>query len=296
MATDSLLTVGVLLVLACAYLAHRGFRGRVNTIGVDLGTTFSVVGVNVDNQVHIVTDAQGHRLFPSVVSYLPDGVVVAAHEAAARLGDHPRDTIYNSKRFIGRSLADDGVLEYASSHPFTVRSVGTDVSPYGQIGFQLSTLATGHATSTLSPEAVGAEVLRHLLRVTADYLGYSQVTRAVIAVPAKFNAAQRAATGAAFAAAGLKVARVMEEPTAAAVAYQLHKKRDIHHILVYDFGGGTLDVSVLYVHKGSVEVYATDGDEELGGGDFDLQVGVSMLASPFLCIDASLSLSLSLPL
>ena len=270
MGMDGLLTAGVVMVLACAYMAHKGFRGRVHTVGVDLGTTFSVVGVNLDNQVRIVADKQGRHIFPSVVSYLPDGGVVAAHDAVLRLGSHPLDTIYNSKRFIGRSLEDEGVLEYASAHPFAVRSVGADVSAYGQMGFQLPPRANGQPGALLSPEGVGADVLRHLLRVTADYLGYSQVTRAVIAVPAKFNAAQRAATGAAFAAAGLKVARVLEEPTAAAVAYQLHKKRDVQHILVYDFGGGTLDVSILHVHSGSVEVYATDGDDSLGGGDFDL--------------------------
>jgi molecular chaperone DnaK (HSP70) len=102
------------------------------------------------------------------------------------------------------------------------------------------------------------------------------VNKAIIAVPAKFNAEQRQATAAAYKAAGLKVIRVLEEPTAAAVAYQLHKKTDISHILVYDFGGGTLDVSILYVSKGSVQVYATDGDETLGGSDFDLCLAKSI--------------------
>lgn len=122
----------------------------------------------------------------------------------------------------------------------------------------------------VSPEQVGTEVLRFLLKVTADFLGHSQVNKAVVAVPAKFNSEQRQATGEAYKRAGLKVMRVIEEPTAAAVAYKLHKKSNIHHILVYDFGGGTLDVSLLYVAKGSVQVYATDGDETLGSSDFDL--------------------------
>jgi molecular chaperone DnaK (HSP70) len=105
----------------------------------------------------------------------------------------------------------------------------------------------------VTPEQVGTEVLKHLLALTRDYLGHSQVNKAVIAVPAKFTAIQRQATAEAYRQAGLKVVRVMEEPTAAAVAYRLHKRTDIHHILVYDFGGGTLDVSLLYVGGNDVD-------------------------------------------
>ena len=130
----------------------------------------------------------------------------------------------------------------------------------------------------ITPEQVGTQVLKFLLRVTAEYLGHDQVNKAVIAVPAKFDANQRKATGEAYRQAGLKVMRVIEEPTAAAVAYKLHKKSNIHHILVYDFGGGTLDVSLLYVAKGSVQVYATDGDETLGGSDFDLCLAKTLKA------------------
>jgi molecular chaperone DnaK (HSP70) len=107
------------------------------------------------------------------------------------------------------------------------------------------------------------------MAVTSEFLGHSQVKKAVMAVPAKFTSIQREATASAFKAAGLKVVRVIEEPTAAAVAYKLHKKSNIKHILVYDFGGGTLDVSILYVSRGSVQVYATDGDDMLGGSDLD---------------------------
>ena len=254
-------------VCGCAIMAAYGFRGRVTTIGVDLGTTFSVVGVSVNNKVEIITDKAGHMIFPSVVSYLPAGKVVTAYDAVSRMSDDPQNTIFNSKRFIGRTLAEDKVDVYATSHPFKVVKVNSSITPFGEIGFELS--ATGHP-HLISPESVGTKVLEYLLDVTAEYLGHKQVKKAVIAVPAKFNALQREATGAAYKAAGLKVIRVLEEPTAAAVAYQLHKKADISHILVYDFGGGTLDVSILYVSKGSVQVYATDGDEMLGGSDFDM--------------------------
>jgi len=256
-------------VLLCAVLAAYGFKGRVTTIGVDLGTTFSVVGVHVGGKVQIVTDKQGRNIFPSVVTYLPNGEVSVGYEAVALLSARPADTVFNSKRFLGRSLGEASVQAYAAAHPFRLAEVGPEVTPFGQVGIQLSAAATGHP-ALISPESVGTRVLQHLLGLTAAFLGHSQVNKAVIAVPAKFDAQQRAATGAAFKAAGLKVVRVMEEPTAAAVAYQLHKKSSVHHILVYDFGGGTLDVSILYVRLGSVEVYATDGDEALGGSDLDL--------------------------
>ncbi len=171
------------------------------------------------------------------------------------------------------------VVEYAASHPFEVVTVckhentsknqtpGVVESEYSSIGFVLS--ASGHP-GVISPEYVGTIVLKHLLKLTAMHLKYNQVNKAVMTVPAKFSSIQRAATGLAFRDAGLKVVRVLDEPTAAAVAYNLHKNQNIHHILVYDFGGGTLDVSILYVSQGSVEVYATDGDNFLGGSDFDM--------------------------
>ncbi len=265
-------------VCICAILAAYGFKGRVTTIGVDLGTTFSVVGVSVNNEVQIISDKAGHKIFPSVISYLPSGEVVAAYDAVRRLSDDPRNTIFNSKRFIGRTLDEEKVNMYANSHPFKVVKVNDTVTPYGEVGFELSPSASGHPR-VISPESVGTKVLEYLKSVTADYLGHNQVNKAIIAVPAKFNAEQRQATGAAYKAAGLKVIRVLEEPTAAAVAYQLHKKTDISHILVYDFGGGTLDVSILYVSKGSVQVYATDGDETLGGSDFDLCLAESITAT-----------------
>jgi molecular chaperone DnaK (HSP70) len=267
-----ILTVLGGFVILAAILAARGYRGRVSTIGVDLGTTFSVVGVNIGNKVQIVSDSRNHTIFPSVVSYLLDGSVIAGYDALERLSTFPLDTIYESKRFIGRSLGEEGVQNYASGHPFNIIEIDDDtISQYSKIGFKLTDTATasGHQ-QIISPENVGTKILQHLKAITAEYLGHDQVNKAVIAVPAKFDDKQRAATGAAFKAAGLKVVRVIEEPTAAAVAYQLHKKNNVFHILVYDFGGGTLDVSILYVRKGSVEVYATDGDEMLGGSDFDM--------------------------
>jgi hypothetical protein len=179
------------------------------------------------------------------------------------------------------SLDDELVKLYADEHPFQV--VPSNLSNFSRVSSDFVDLAisllfekvgfeleTNGKMTVVTPEQIGTEVLKFLLKVTSDFLGHNQVNKAVIAVPAKFNSEQRQATGEAYRAAGLKVMRVIEEPTAAAVAYKLHKKSNIHHILVYDFGGGTLDVSLLYVAKGSVQVYATDGDETLGGSDFDL--------------------------
>ena len=197
---------------------------------------------------------------------------------------------------------------YAAAHPFKVVPANSSrISNFSKVAFEIPVnpgVGGSNETNpyiTVSPEAVGTQVslyhiliiimlynilillvfgniqflyntkvLKHLMDITAAFLGHRQVKNAVIAVPAKFDSIQRQATGAAFKAAGLKVIRVLEEPTAAAVAYKLHKKKNIHHILVYDFGGGTLDVSLLYVSKGSVQVYATDGDDMLGGSDLDL--------------------------
>mmetsp|Transcript_1538 Transcript_1538/g.3304 ORF Transcript_1538/g.3304 Transcript_1538/m.3304 type:complete len:438 (+) Transcript_1538:86-1399(+) len=256
----------VLVVAICAGLAAFGFKGRITTVGVDLGTTFSVVGIYKNGKVEIVTDKGNHQIFPSIVSYLDNGEIKVGYDALPHLSTHPDNTIYNAKRFIGRSLSEADVQEYAAEHPYHV--VESHTSNYSEVGFVIS--ASGHVNKIVAPEQIGTQVLKYLMKVTAEYLGHDQVNKAVIAVPAKFSPLQRQATAEAYKKAGLKVIRLMEEPTAAAVAYQLHKRTDIHHILVYDFGGGTLDVSILYVAKGSVEVYATDGDDTLGGSDIDL--------------------------
>lgn len=260
-----LISFVIAVVAICAGMAWFGFKGRVTTIGVDLGTTFSVVGINQHGKIVIVEDKFGHKIFPSVVSYMDSGHILAAYDALPQLSLNSMNTIYNAKRFIGRNLDEVEVQNYANEHSFDV--VRSNLSNFSKVGFQIN--ATEHQP-IVTPEQVGTQVLKFLLGITADFLGHKQVNKAVIAVPAKFDSNQRKATADAYKNAGLKVVRVIEEPTAAAVAYKLHKKSNIHHILVYDFGGGTLDVSLLYVARGSVQVYATDGDETLGGSDFDI--------------------------
>lgn len=250
----------------CAVLAAYGFKGRVTTVGVDLGTTFSVVAMSVGDSVRVVEDIAGQKTFPSIVAFLNGGRVAALHEALPYLQSDPENTIYNAKRFLGRSLEDSEVAQYAMSHPFRVVE-GSHLSNFSKVGFELS--SSGHPR-IVSPEQVGIAVLGALKQKTAEFLGHDQVSKAVIAVPAKFSLMQRQATAFMYKSIGWKVVRVIEEPTAAAIAYDLHKKENVHYILVYDFGGGTLDVSLLFSSHGAVQVYSTDGDDMLGGSDFDL--------------------------
>lgn len=264
MGLEWLLTAGAALVIIAALLAYKGFKGRVNTVGVDLGTTFSVIGSNVNGKVVIFQDKLGRSIFPSIVHYQANGTTVVSYDAVPFLTLDPKNTVYNAKRFIGKSLDDADVSDYADSHPFPIVQIDRVISNLSDIGFDIY-------GKKLAPEHVGKEVLTHLLKVAGDFLGYSSsLKKVVIAVPAKFNTLQKQATAQAFKLAGLKVVRILEEPTAAAVAYGLHKKSSINYIAVYDFGGGTLDVCFLYVRDKSVQVYAFDGDDSLGGSDFDI--------------------------
>lgn len=215
--TSWLITLVTLVVAICAILAAYGFRGRVTTIGVDLGTTFSVVGVNIGGKVVIISD-KGNNIFPSIVSYIEGGSVLVGRDAIPNLSMHPDRTIFNAKRFIGKNLNDPETLEYASSHPFKVINteglsnaitsngprVHPNISLYSSVGFELN--VKGHPPA-VSPEEVGTEVLKYLLKITSKFLGHDQVNKAVICVPAKFTPEQRAATGAAYKAAGLKVSQ-----------------------------------------------------------------------------------------
>lgn len=246
------------LVSVCAILSALGFRGRVSVIGVDLGTTFSVVAVSEHGSVRVFSDPSGEVLLPSAVAFLEDGRVLVGREA--RNHADARHVIYDAKRFIGRQFADPSVATQAAGYSFAVVANGTETA------FGLDQ-ALGHGKA-VSPEDVGAHVVRTLKSFAIEDLGHD-IRQAVICVPASFGPDQIRATGEAFKRAGLSVARVMPEPVAAACAYGLQRKPNVSHILVYDFGGGTLDVSVLYVRDGSIEVVTNGGDNNLGGTDFD---------------------------
>lgn len=224
-------------------------------IGIDLGTTNSVVAVMEGGEAKVLVNEEGGRTTPSVVAFTKDGDKLVGQVAKRQAVTNPENTIYSAKRFIGRRPEEvQKELEYV---PYKVTKKGNDCS-FDIRGKQVS------------PEEISAAVLGKLKKVAEDYLGH-EVTEAVITVPAYFNDAQRQATKDAGKIAGLEVKRIINEPTAAALAYGLDKKKD-QKIVIYDFGGGTFDISILEVGDNVVEVKATNGDTHLGGDNLDLVI------------------------
>ena len=222
-------------------------------IGIDLGTTNSVVAVMEGGQPTVIVNQEGARTTPSVVAFTKDGERLVGQVAKRQSVTNPENTVFSIKRFMGRKF--DEVTSEASRVPYTVaRADNGDAWVNAR-------------DKKYSPPQVSAMILQKLKQAAEDYLG-EKVTDAVITVPAYFNDAQRQATKDAGRIAGLNVSRIINEPTAAALAYGLDKKKD-ETIAVYDFGGGTFDISVLEVGEGVVEVKATNGDTHLGGDDLD---------------------------
>ena len=237
-------------------------KGKV--IGIDLGTTNSVVAVMEGGQPAVIVNQEGARLTPSVVAIAKDGERLVGQVAKRQAVTNPENTIFSIKRFMGRKF--DEITNEVSRVPYkVVRAENGDawVEARGK---------------KYSPPEISAMILQKLKKAAEDYLG-EPVTDAVITVPAYFNDAQRQATKDAGKIAGLNVLRIINEPTAAALAYGLDKKKD-ETIAVYDFGGGTFDISVLEVGEGVVEVKATNGDTHLGGDDLDDRV-IEWLAAEF---------------
>src|ERR1700744_1175464 len=225
-------------------------------VGIDLGTTNSVIAATVDGQPTVIANAEGSRTNPPVVSVPPQGERLVGQLARRQAILNPKGTISSAKRFIGRRYD-----EVASE----VNAVSFDVvpGPDGAVRFKIQ-------DRLYAPEEISALVLRKLAEDASKFLG-ERVTEAVITVPAYFNDAQPQATRDAGRIAGLEVLRIINEPTAAALAYGLDKKSN-ETDLVFDLGGGTFDVSVLEVGDGVVEVRATSGDGHLGGDDFDKRI------------------------
>jgi molecular chaperone DnaK len=233
-------------------------------VGIDLGTTNSVVAVMEGGNPTVIINNEGNRLTPSVVGFTKTGERLVGQLARRQAVLNPESTIYSSKRFIGRRHNE--VQDEVKNVPFKVGP-----GPNNAVRFDIQ--GKQHA-----PEEISAMVLRKLVEDAAKYLG-EKVTEAVITVPAYFNDAQRTATRDAGKIAGLNVLRIINEPTAAALAYGLDKKTS-ETVLVFDLGGGTFDVSILEVGEGVFEVKATAGDTHLGGDDFDKRV-VDWLAEEF---------------
>jgi molecular chaperone DnaK len=225
-------------------------------IGIDLGTTNSVVAVMEGGEPVVITNPEGGRLTPSVVAFAKTGERLVGQVAKRQAVTNPENTIFSIKRFMGRKF--DEVSEEMKMVPFQVVRAGNGDARVNATGKEYS------------PPEISAMILQKLKQAAEEYLG-QPVSKAVITVPAYFNDAQRQATKDAGQIAGLDVSRIVNEPTAAALAYGLDKKKD-ETIAVYDFGGGTFDISILEVGEGVVEVKATNGDTHLGGDNLDQRV------------------------
>ncbi len=222
-------------------------------IGIDLGTTNSVVAIMEGREPKVIVNEEGSRITPSVVAWDEKGEILVGQIAKRQAVTNPENTIYSSKRFIGRRFEE--VSDETKRVPYKVVRADNGASAFDVRG------------KVTSPPEVAAKVLQKLKKAAEDYLG-EKVTEAVITVPAYFNDSQRQATKDAGRIAGLEVKRIVNEPTAAALAYGLDKKKD-EIIAVYDFGGGTFDISILEVGDNVVQVISTNGDTHLGGDDFD---------------------------
>ncbi|KAL5000405.1 heat shock protein 70 family [Aspergillus recurvatus] len=230
-------------------------------IGIDLGTTYSCVGVMQNGKVEILVNDQGNRITPSYVAFTDEERLVG-DAAKNQYAANPKRTIFDIKRLIGRKYDEADIQRDIKNYPFKV--VNKDGKPNVRV-------EVNQTPKTLSPEEVSAMVLGKMKEIAEGYLG-KKVTHAVVTVPAYFNDAQRQATKDAGTIAGLNVLRVVNEPTAAAIAYGLDKGSEERQVIVYDLGGGTFDVSLLSIDDGVFEVLATAGDVHLGGEDFDHRV------------------------
>ena len=244
-------------------------------IGIDLGTTNSCVSVMEGNEPVVIPNNEGKRTTPSVVAFVENGERKVGDPAKRQAITNPTKTISSIKRFMGHTF--DEVTKEATRMPYKVVK-GENNTPRVQIDDR-----------KFSPQEISAIILQKMKKTAEDYLGH-EVTEAVITVPAYFNDAQRQATKEAGEIAGLKVKRIINEPTAAALAYGLDKKKQEMKIVVFDCGGGTHDVSVLELGDGVFEVKSTDGDTHLGGDDFDQKI-IDWLVAEFKTENGGLDLS-----
>jgi len=233
-------------------------------IGIDLGTTYSCVGVFKNGRVEIIANDQGNRITPSYVAFTAEGERLVGDAAKNQLTSNPENTVFDAKRLIGRDWTDKAVQNDIKFYPFKV--IEKSSKPHVKVE-----TGADKGEKTFAPEEISAMVLGKMKETAEAYLG-KKVTHAVVTVPAYFNDAQRQATKDAGVIAGMTVMRIINEPTAAAIAYGMDKKEGEKNVLVFDLGGGTFDVSLLTIDNGVFEVVATNGDTHLGGEDFDQRV------------------------
>lgn len=252
----------VLLSVAAIISAATEKEDLGTVIGIDLGTTYSCVGVFKNGRVEIIANDQGNRITPSYVAFTAEGERLIGDAAKNQLTTNPENTVFDAKRLIGREWTDSAVQHDIKYFPFKV--IEKTSKPH-------IVLETPQGEKVFAAEEISSMVLIKMKETAEAYLG-KPVTHAVVTVPAYFNDAQRQATKDAGVIAGLTVMRIINEPTAAAIAYGMDKKEGEKNVLVFDLGGGTFDVSLLTIDNGVFEVVATNGDTHLGGEDFDQRV------------------------
>merc|ERR1711904_422490 len=254
--------VALLLAAIASFAVAKDDEKKIDgpVIGIDLGTTYSCVGIYKNGRVEIIPNDQGNRITPSYVAFTDEERLIG--EAAKNQATvNPSQTLFDVKRLIGRRFKDSTVQKDIKLLPFAIVDQGGKP--------QISVKVNGES-KTMPPEEVSSMVLVKMKETAENYLG-KEVKHAVVTVPAYFNDAQRQSTKDAGTISGMNVLRIINEPTAAAIAYGLDKKSE-QNILVYDLGGGTFDVSLLTIDNGVFEVVATNGDTHLGGEDFDQRV------------------------
>ena len=245
----------------CAFAQEDDDEPVGTTIGIDLGTTYSCVGVFRNGQVEIIPNDQGNRITPSYVAWSGEERLVG-DAAKNQATINPENTVFDVKRLIGRNFNDNSVKSDKKMFPFEL--VNKKGKPYVQV-------TVNGEKKQFAPEEVSSMILQKMRSTAESYLD-KDINNAVVTVPAYFNDAQRQATKDAGTISGLNVERIINEPTAAAIAYGLDKKGGEKNILVFDLGGGTFDVSLLTIDNGVFEVLATNGDTHLGGEDFDQRI------------------------
>ena len=228
------------------------------SVGIDLGTTFSCVGIYRNGRVEIIANDQGNRTTPSFVSFTQEERLIG-DAAKSMVSSNPKNTVYDAKRLIGRNYNDKHMQDEMKHFSYNV--VDKNNKPVIQVEFK-------NETKQFTPEEISSMILYKMKEIAESYLG-EPVTDAVITVPAYFNDSQRQATKDAGVICGLNVLRIINEPTAAAIAYGLDKTGGAKNVLIFDFGGGTFDVSILNIDDGIFEVKSTGGDTRLGGEDID---------------------------
>ena len=254
---------GSLIVLIVAgYYGQRFLPApKPKIIGLDLGTTYSCVGIYhaITGLVQVIPAQRNRSCLPSVVSFLSNGTVLLGYDASEHLEINPKYTIYDAKRFIGKQFTAEALDRLQRDYPFQL--IRTES---GHVEFVVADDGT-----TMKPEEIGSLLLNHLKKLVEQYLTIPKILFCVLSVPAEFDDEQRRATQRAAELAQLHVRRIISEPTAAALAYGLHKRDDVRYVLVIDIGGGTTDVSLLSVQGGMFSTQAMAGNNRLGGQDFN---------------------------